>query len=58
MNSDFVAELKKAGVTVVDLTPEQKKAFQDAVAPVYANWEPKIGKALMDEFKATVAKAK
>ncbi len=58
MNSDFVAELKKAGVTVVELTPEQKKAFQDAVAPVYANWEPKIGKALMDEFKDTVAKAK
>lgn len=58
MNSDFVAELKKAGVTVVELSAEQKKAFQDAVAPVYTNWEPKIGKALMDEFKATVAKAK
>jgi TRAP-type transport system periplasmic protein len=58
MNSDFVAELKKAGNTVTELTPEQKKAFQDAVAPVYANWEPKIGKALMDDFKATVAKAK
>ncbi|MGE5255516.1 MAG: TRAP transporter substrate-binding protein [Hyphomicrobiales bacterium] len=58
MNSDFVAELKKAGITVIELTPEQKKAFQDAVAPVYATWEPKIGKALMDEFKATVEKAK
>ena len=58
MNGDFVAELKKAGKTVTELTPEQKKAFQDAVAPVYANWEPKIGKALMDEFKATVAAAK
>jgi tripartite ATP-independent transporter DctP family solute receptor len=58
MNSDFVAELKKAGVTVTELTPEQKKAFQAAVAPVYVTWEPKIGKALMDEFKATVEKAK
>ena len=58
MNSDFVAELKKAGITVTELTPEQKKAFQDTVAPVYATWEPKIGKALMDEFKATVEKAK
>ena len=58
MNSDFVAELKKAGNTVIELTPEQKKVFQDAVAPVYATWEPKIGKALMDEFKATVEKAK
>jgi tripartite ATP-independent transporter DctP family solute receptor len=58
MNSDFVAELKKAGNTVTELTPEQKKAFQAAVAPVYVTWEPKIGKALMDEFKATVEKAK
>jgi tripartite ATP-independent transporter DctP family solute receptor len=58
MNSDFVADLKKAGVTVVELTPEQKKAFQEACAPVYVSWEPKIGKALMDEFKATVEKNK
>ncbi len=58
MNRDFVADLRKAGITVTELTPEQKKAFQDAVAPVYVTWEPKIGKALMDEFKATVAKAK
>ena len=58
MDGDFVAELRKAGKIVTELTPEQKKAFQDAVAPVYTNWEPKIGKALMDEFKATVAAAK
>jgi tripartite ATP-independent transporter DctP family solute receptor len=58
MNSEFVDNLKKAGVTVTELTPEQKKAFQDAVASVYANWEPKIGKELMDEFKAAVEKAK
>jgi tripartite ATP-independent transporter DctP family solute receptor len=58
MNSDFVADLKKAGVTVVELTPEQKKAFQEACAPVYAGWEPKIGKELMDEFRATVEKNK
>jgi hypothetical protein len=24
---------------------------------VYATWEPKIGKALLDEFRATVAEA-
>ena len=58
MNRDFVDELRKAGVTVTDLTPEQHKAFVDAVAPVYANWEPKIGKALPDEFRATVNKAR
>ena len=58
MNSEFVDNLKKAGVTVTELTPEQKKAFQDAVASVYVTWEPKIGQELMDEFKATVEKAK
>ena len=32
MNKDFVDELRKAGVTVTELTPEQHKAFVDAVA--------------------------
>jgi tripartite ATP-independent transporter DctP family solute receptor len=58
MNKDFVDELRKAGVTVTELTPEQHKAFVDAVASVYATWEPKIGKALLDEFRATVSKAR
>ena len=58
MNKDFVDELKKAGVTVTELTPEQHKAYVDAVAQVYTNWEPKIGKALLDEFRATVNKAR
>jgi tripartite ATP-independent transporter DctP family solute receptor len=56
MNKDFVDELKKAGAIVNDLTPEQRKVFKDAVAQVYTNWEPKIGKALLDEFRATVEK--
>lgn len=58
MNKEFVDNLKKAGVTVTELTPAQKKAFQDAVVSVYATWEPKIGKELMNEFKATVEKNK
>jgi TRAP-type transport system periplasmic protein len=58
MNKDFVGELKNAGITVTELTPEQHKAFVDSVAVVYTNWEPKIGKALVDDFRATVDKAK
>jgi tripartite ATP-independent transporter DctP family solute receptor len=58
MNRDFVDNLRKAGVTVTELTPEQHKAFVDACASVYATWEPKIGKALLDDFRATVSKAK
>ncbi len=58
MNKDFVENLRKAGTTVIELTPEQHKAFVDACNSVYTTWEPKIGKALLDEFRATVAKAK
>ena len=58
LNKEFVDNLKKAGNTVTVLTPEQHKAFADACASVYATWEPKIGKALLDEFRATVSKAK
>ena len=56
MDKDFVDNLRKAGCTVTELTPAQHKAFADACASVYTNWEPKIGKALVDDFKATVAK--
>ena len=58
MDKDFVAELKKAGIVVTELTPEQHKAFAQSVAQVYTNWEPKIGKSLVDEFRATVDKVK
>lgn len=57
-SADLVAELKKSGMVVTALSADQKKAFQDACAPVYATWEPKIGKPFVDEVKATVAKAK
>jgi tripartite ATP-independent transporter DctP family solute receptor len=57
MNTEQVAELRKAGMKVTELTDAQKKAFQDACAPVYTAWEPKIGKALIDEVRATVEAA-
>ncbi len=52
LNAELVAELRKAGMVVTELTPEQKKAFQDACAPVYAAWEPKIGKELVEQVRA------
>ena len=58
MNSDFVTELRKQGMTVTVLTPEQIKVFQDATKPVYDEWIPKIGKELVAEFQAAVAAAK
>lgn len=58
MSRDYVAELKKAGMEVTELTPDQLKAFQDAVQPVHAQFEEQIGKDLITEFKAAVDAAK
>ncbi|MGE5679202.1 MAG: DctP family TRAP transporter solute-binding subunit [Pseudomonadota bacterium] len=54
MSKDYIAELKKAGMEVTELTPDQLKAFQDAVQPVYTEFQDKIGKDLIDEFMAAV----
>jgi TRAP-type C4-dicarboxylate transport system substrate-binding protein len=54
MNKDFVDELRKAGVIVTELTTEEHRAFRDSASSVYDKWEPKIGKALVEEFKAAV----
>jgi tripartite ATP-independent transporter DctP family solute receptor len=52
-NAKFVKELEAKGVTVTTLTPEQVKAFQDKVAPVYQKYENVIGKDLIDAFRNT-----
>ncbi|MDF2533540.1 MAG: dicarboxylate transporter, DctP subunit, partial [Clostridia bacterium] len=58
MNKSNIADLKKAGMTITELTPDQLKAFQDAVAPVYKQFEEQIGKDLIAEFQNTVKNAK
>ncbi len=55
MEKNQIEELKKVGMTVTVLTASQKKAFQAAVKSVYDEWEPKIGKAMMDDFRAATA---
>jgi TRAP-type C4-dicarboxylate transport system substrate-binding protein len=50
MDSDYVAELRKEGMTVTELTPAEQKAFQDAVQPVYRQFEDKIGKELIQQI--------
>ncbi len=44
--------LKEKGMTVAELTPGQLEAFRDLMAPVYAEYEPTIGKDLMDLVQA------
>jgi tripartite ATP-independent transporter DctP family solute receptor len=60
MNKSMVGKLREAGMTVTELTPDQLKAFQDAVAPVYKEFADKIGadtvKAVQEEVKKLTKK--
>jgi len=56
--TDDIAELKKNGMTVTELTPQQLAEFKKATQPVYTEWEPKIGQGLVAEFQAAVRSAK
>jgi len=56
MNTDYVAELRKNGMTVTELTPAQQKAFQDSVLPVYTQFEEKIGKDLIQQVRDITSK--
>ena len=52
-----IAKLRQAGMTVTELTPAQLKLFQDAVQPVYSQFEDRIGKQLIAEIRAEIQKA-
>lgn len=53
---DNVAEMRKLGATVTELTAEQKKAFQQATASVWDQFAEKIDKDLVAKMKAEVEK--
>ncbi len=46
-----VSLLRSQGMTVTELTPDEVTAFRAKVAPVYAEWSPKIGEALIEQFQ-------
>lgn len=48
-------EIKANGVTVTALTPEQKKAFQDATREVYVKWSKTVGEDLVTKAEMAVA---
>lgn len=52
MNDQIKQELVDSGMQITELTPEQVKAFQEKVAPVYDNWRDQIGGELIDEVRA------
>jgi len=45
---EFLAEMEAGGMTVTRLTPEQSKAFQDAMEPVWTEYRGKLGSELID----------
>lgn len=49
--AEILAKLEKAGLTITKLTPEEKLAFKEACAPLYAKYEDIIGKDVLDLFK-------
>lgn len=55
MATDYISELRNEGMTVTELTADEKKAFQDAVQPIYAQFADQIGseviKMVQDELK-------
>lgn len=55
LNRDIEAEhLEKfaaGGMKITVLTPEEIKAFREKVQPVYDEYEPKLGKDLIDAFR-------
>ena len=53
---DPVKYLESKGMTVTNLTDEQRKAFIQATKPVRDKWIPKIGKGIYEQAKADMAK--
>lgn len=43
--------LEDKGMTVTELTEEELRAFQEKTAGVYAEWSPKVGESLLQQFR-------
>jgi C4-dicarboxylate-binding protein DctP len=55
-NSDALAKVRQAGTTlVVELTPAEKAEWKAALQPVWAEFEPVVGKDTLDAVRAVVA---
>ncbi len=53
---DPVKHMEGKGMTVTFLTEEQRQAFEDATAPIYEEWIPKIGEDLYQKAKAAMGR--
>ena len=55
---EIMAQLADKGVNVTVLTDEERAKWAEATAPVYKQFEDRIGKDLIEEVKKTVAAGK
>lgn len=53
VETEGVAALKERGMEINEVSPEERKAFQDQLAATYADYETQYGKELMDSIIAT-----
>ena len=51
----LLKDIAGMGVTVTQLTPEQREAFVKATRPVYDKWKPTIGANLVDMAEKAIA---
>ncbi|MCA1939848.1 MAG: DctP family TRAP transporter solute-binding subunit [Caenispirillum bisanense] len=54
----LIEEIKATGAEIVELTPEQQKAFVDATRGVYDQWAEKIGPDLVKQAEESVAQSR
>ena len=53
--AESVKQMTANGLTVIDLTPEQKQVWIDAAQPVYAEMEERIGKDVIAKAREIIA---
>jgi tripartite ATP-independent transporter DctP family solute receptor len=56
LNDTSLANLKKQGMAVNEIAPEQQKRLRDAVKPVYERAATSVGKETVDRMQAELAK--
>lgn len=52
---EILGKLEEKGVTVTVLSPEERQRWAEATSAVYAEFEERIGKDLIEQAKATIA---
>lgn len=56
LNDTSLANLKKQGMAVNEISPEQQKRLRDAVKPVYERASASVGKETVERMQAELAK--